>query len=125
MEPLRVVPLLADQPRADDLTVGCLFQTAIGLIGHQHLTDPGDGEGIGEAAQHERHQGGAHRAADIAEHVAFLSNQRRNQQIDQLDADERRDQAADAVDPQVAGERFSAVSTRKRTPRSANGMSAE
>ena len=34
----------------------------------------------------------------------FLSDQRCNQQIDQLDADEGSDQAAGAVDPQVAGE---------------------
>jgi len=57
---------------------------------------------------------------NIAEHMMFLSDQRCNQQIDQLDADEGSDRRG-AVDPQVAGEQACRVSNAETTPAEPNG----
>jgi hypothetical protein len=53
LEPLRIVPSLADRPGAYDLAVGTPFEAAIGLVGHQDLAGRGGGEGIGNATKHE------------------------------------------------------------------------
>ena len=63
------------------------------------------------------------RGEELATHQT--SPVRADDEVDQLDADERRDEAADAVDQQVAAQhRGGAEAGRNRTPRSASGISA-
>ena len=100
---------LSDQFGADNFAV-VADQAAIGLIGHQRLSDTCDPKRKGEAKkkreQHQHNNGGAEGGADFSQHNdAPLSEvETGDGHVDHFDANERRDQAADTVNREVAAE---------------------
>ena len=70
VKPLRTIPRLPDQPRADDCAIRFPFQAAVGLERHQPLPQSGQRQRIGETAQQPHHQGSTYGAHHDAAHVA-------------------------------------------------------
>ena len=81
-------------------------QAPVRLMRKYGLSEAGNDERISDAGsqrESEKHDAGR---AQFAKHEEFPLNemQRREQKIDQLDPDERHDQAAEAVDQQVVAQ---------------------
>jgi hypothetical protein len=84
-------------------------------MGEQRLADRGLSEGIGQSEQDEEDRRDDHCASEIEEQHRELSKeaegewisvqvQRGQDEVDQLDADERHDQTAHAVDQHIAAQ---------------------
>ena len=97
-------------------------QRAVGLVAKRELADRPDGARdrcrMTSTQQHERDAQGD---GDVLFHASPIAVE---EQVDDLDADERHDHAADAVEQQVAAQDAAAPSGRYSTPRSASGTSA-
>ncbi len=100
-----VAEVLAYQLGADHLAV-FLDEAPIGLMRKDELSDPGHSERIDEAGDH-RHDDDHHdRRSDLSQHEKQSSGKANggDGEVDQLDADERHDDAAHAVDQQVSAQ---------------------
>ena len=101
---------LPDQRRADNLAVA-FYQGPVGLVVQQQLGDPGDDQRVPQP-EHDREceQDPKARPA-LPQHVGEhpLSPDPRNhrhEQVEQLDTDERHDDAAEAVDQRIPAQQL-------------------
>jgi hypothetical protein len=79
-------------------------QTAIGFVAKEGLRNSKDDKRVKSAANDCQDQGGEDGAANFREECFHKLNEmeRSNDEIDELDADERHDDAAEAIDEKVA-----------------------
>ena len=118
MQILRFGEILPDQVGADHLTRRIADQSAVRLAAKQRLGDAGDRERIGQASEEGEERDHHDRRAEVAEHGGPLREaDGGNRQVDELDADERRDDAAEAVDQEVAGQEFVGADRAGTSPR--------
>ena len=113
---------------ADDGAVA-FDQAAVGLLGNSDLRDAGHGQRIGDAGEQREQRQQHERGAKMGEHDSLLQaadrEQRGDDEVDDLDADERHDDAAEPVDQQVAPQQRRGADRRdRRRPCSASGISA-
>ena len=94
--------ILPDQRRADD-HVAVADQAAIGLRRKSNLGDAGDGQRIDQPGEQNEEDRQNDRGAKLSEHD-YTRCERRNGDVDELDAGERQDEAAQAVDEQIAAQ---------------------
>ena len=94
----------AEQLRAAHGSVLIDDQTAVGFVAKERLRDSEDDERIKSAADDGQNQGGEDCAANFRKEFFHKLDEveRGDDEIDELDADERNDDAAEAVDEQVA-----------------------
>ena len=113
MEIFVVSEVLADQLGADHLAV-LLDQAAIGLMREESCAMPGHAERINETGN-DRHNDDHHdRGTDLSQHGTRSSGKADSGdgEIDQLDADERHDDPANAIDQQVPAQDAAAPGRR-------------
>src|SRR5262249_32109312 len=97
--------LLADQAGADDLAVH-LDEAPLRLPGEDHAGDAGHEQGIDQSGDQRQRDHQHDGRSDFLDHGEFSSGkvQGRDREVDGLDADERNDDAAYAVDQQVTAQ---------------------
>ena len=118
--------VLADQLRADHLAV-LLDQAAVRLMRKEQLRDARHRQRIGDAGDQRHdddHQDGGTNAVSCHCDASLDEADGGDDHVDQLDADERHDDAAEAVDQQIAAQQRRGADGRYATPRSASGISA-
>src|SRR4029077_13007221 len=98
---------LADQLGADDLAVA-LDQAPLRLAGKDHLGNAGHRQRIDQSGDEREGEENDYGGTDFAQHDVFSSGEMQggDREVDRLDADERDDHAAAAVDPQVAPQQW-------------------
>ena len=94
------------------IAIAVADQTAVRLVREDHLRDPGDRQRIDQAGdqreQQEDDDRGADCGLDVGAHGRVPSSEAEaaDGQVDELDADERSDDPADAVDCEIAAQDF-------------------
>ena len=100
---LSLVNSLADQLGADDLAVA-LDQAPLRLAGKDHLGNAGHRQRIDQSGDEREREENDDGRTDFAQHDSFSSGEMQggDGEVDRLDADERDDHAAAAIDPEIA-----------------------
>ena len=111
MEIFRPGKILTEPFRADDPSVSAFDEASVGLAGKEELAGAEDDQRKDSAEQHGEEECRTDRSEDFFEdgvHGFFQLGEMQggNNEIDQLNADERHDDAAQAVDEQVALQDF-------------------
>ena len=123
MEVARACEDLADQPRADGLAVS-LDEPAVRTVGEGDLRDACDDQRVDESGQHGEREKGEQRGEELAAHQTIPEPVPMTRSISLIPMNGMT-MPPSAVDEQVAAQDARrADCARKRTPRSASGISA-
>jgi len=111
---------LAEQLGADHVAV-VGDEGPVGLVVEQPLRDAGHGERVGDSEQDGEHQQDADRGASWRR---ISGSHRGDDDVDELDPDERGDEAPDPYRRMLRRSTSAAFVARNLTPRSASGINA-